>query len=371
MINVFMVPTGGLRREGITTSLLEITKRIDKKAFSITIAAVHNNAADVIEEFRSYGCNVIKFPDRKNRKSFFKYCLAVRQELNKGYDIIHVHGSSAIISIELFIAKCCGVKVRIAHSRNTRCDNTIIDILLRPFLYKTYTYALACGTEAGEWLFPNREFEIIHNGKDLRKFCFSSKMREKLRNELNLKGKVVYGHVGNINVQKNHTFLIDVFSVIKQNQDNAILYLMGDGALMNEIRAKVHSLGLDNDVVFTGRVNDVHQRLMAMDVMIFPSLFEGLPNVVLEWQAEGLPCLIADTITKECALTDIVHFMSLNDSLYKWSNMAISLSNSSVNREIVSQNAIISLTNEGYEINECSHKLEDLYFRLMRAETEA
>lgn len=364
-IKILIIPTGGLRREGITSSQLEYVKRLDCTRFSVTMAAVHNNAQDVIDEFRSYGCRVVKLPDRKEKKNIFKYYKSLRTLMKKGFDIVHVHGSSGIMAMELLIARQCGIKVRIAHSRNTRCDNNKIDKLLRPLFYREYTYALACGKEAGDWLFPGRRYEVLHNGKDFEKFCFDLDERIKVRRDLQLNGKIVYGHVGNINEQKNHKFLIEVFYEIKKKQDNALLYIMGDGPLMNEIKDKVRKMGLNDDVVFAGRVDDVYRRLQAMDVMLFPSLFEGLPNVVLEWQAEGLPCLISDSITRECMCTKLVNYMEIGKGPGAWADQAIALLINAESRKKLSEDAILKLKKEGFDIEESVQKLTGIYTKLV------
>ena len=370
-IRILIIPTSGLQREGITLSQLEYVKRLDKSRFSISVAAVHNNARDVMDEFESFGCSVIPLPDRKNKKAFLQYCSALKKEMDTGYDIVHVHGNSASIAVELAIARHCGIKVRIAHSRNTRCEHEKLDRLLRPMLYRNYTYALACGKEAGEWLFPGRDAEVFHNGKDFSRFCFDAEQRRITREELNLTGKVVYGHAGHFSAQKNHSFLIDIFAEIQKHQENAVLYLMGDGPLMQDIREKVRAMDLEQNVVFAGRINDAYRRLAAMDVMVFPSLLEGLPNVVLEWQAEGLPCLISDRITKECALSPLVHFMPISESPDTWARKAISLQIPDEKRKQESVAAIQTLTDNGFEIRENTEKLEELYRKLVKRAEEA
>ena len=363
MIKVMIIPTGGLHREGITTTQLELTKRLNKSLFDITIAAVHNDASDIIEEFKTNKCSVIRFPDRKTH--LLEYCRELKKELKNGYDIVHVHGSSALMFIELKIAKQCGVKVRIAHSRNTKCDYPQLDKMLRPLLYKSYNFAMACGKDAGDWLFPNREYMIFHNGKDFSKFFFSRQERQKIRAELNLENNIVYGHVGHFSPQKNHEFLLAIFKKIKDRQSNAVLYLMGDGSLRNQTEEKVRTMGLSNSVVFTGRISDIHKKLQAMDVMLFPSRFEGLPNVVIEWQAEGLPCLISSSITKECAVSEDVHFKSIHDDAEEWAEIATKLSIDDNTRERVSGNAIKKLTDEGFQINESVRILENKYLELV------
>ena len=84
------------------------------------------------------------------------------------------------------------------------------------------------------------------------------------------------------------------------------------------IKKKVIEMHLEENVIFTGIRSDIPQILSAMDVFILPSFFEGMPNVVLEAQAVGVPCLISDNITKEVDITGLVTFLSIDDNVELW-----------------------------------------------------
>ena len=115
--------------------------------------------------------------------------------------------------------------------------------------------------------------------------------------------------------------LDDVFSEIKKKNNNAILMLVGgNGDLEGQVRAKITKLGLDECVIFAGVRSDVPQLLSAMDVFVFPSFYEGMPNVIIEAQATGLPCIISDTITREADITGLVKYMSLQTSVQEWAD---------------------------------------------------
>lgn len=165
MIKVLIVITNGLNLEGITLSQLDYARHIDKNRFEMTYLACHNDSKIVIDELNSLGHKVVKMPDRKKGKmNFLRYLKAYKDLIKKNkYDIIHIHGSSSIMYFELHIAKKMGVKVRIVHSRNTQTDHPKIDKILRPLFNNSYNYALACGKDAGDWLFKNKTFEIFHN----------------------------------------------------------------------------------------------------------------------------------------------------------------------------------------------------------------
>lgn len=362
-IKVFHIITGGLHREGISSTQVEFFKHMDLNAFEIWVAAVLDDEPGMIEEFERNGCHVIPFPNR--RKHTVKYFLSLIQEMRTlKPNIVHVHGSSAILSIELLAAKIAGVKIRIAHSRNTKADQVKADRMLRPLFHHLYTDALACGEDAGKWLFGEKGFTIVHNGKDFKKFRFDSELREKQRQLYGLEDKIVVGHVGVFNSQKNHEYLIKVFDAFQKAHPESILYLMGSGKLVPEVKQQIEQLGLSDKVFLAGSVNNVAERLQAMDIMVFPSRFEGLPNVVLEWQAEGLPCLISDKITDECAPSDLVRFASIEDSPKIWADKMEQILADFTDRQAQAVRGSEALKKNGFDIEDAAKKLEDIYCHL-------
>lgn len=364
-IKIFHILTSGLGKDGISSSQLVFFKNMDMERFEIIVAAVHNNDQDTINNFRQCGCTVIEFPDRKaNVGRYFLSLLKVLKNIKP--EIVHVHGSSAIMSIDLLAAVLAGVKIRIAHSRNTTADNLKIDKLFRPIFKCLYTDALACGSDAGEWLFGAKSFSVIHNGKDFERFSYDLKKREEQRRRYSLEDKVVVGHVGVFNNQKNHEFLIKVFYEFQKRNPNSVLYLIGNGnQLLRQREEQVKELGIRDKVIFAGGVNDVPERLQAMDIMVFPSFFEGLPNVVLEWQAEGLPSLISDRITQECVATDFVEFASIDESPEVWAKKMEELLNKYKDRKIQAVHGINALRENGFDIKDAVSQLESIYEALV------
>lgn len=360
-VKVLNVITGGLGREGITTTQLEFMKSMDKSDIQIDIAAVHDDEPDVIKEFEIAGCRVLKFPDRKRK------LIAYIKQLNylirkERYDVIHVHGSSAIMSVELLIAKIAQVKVRIAHSRNTLADHGIIDKLLRPIFYRSYTHGFAVGEEAGKWIFGKREFSIIHNGKDLKKFHFSNEQRVDVRSRFKIGDKIAIGFVGNLNKQKNILFLIDVIKCNDEINPNCLYFLMGDGPERDNIKVKLNEIGLLDKVILTGRISNIPEMLQGMDIMLLPSLFEGLPNVVLEWQAMGLPSIISERITEECKICDLVKFVSIDQGVEPWISEVGKVS-LDINRKEESENSYKIMREMGFDINENVRFMKEFYIK--------
>lgn len=359
-VRVLNIITGGLWREGITSTQLEFMRKIDFSHLQVDFLAVHRNSDDVIKEFESLGCKVIVAPDRKQHP--IKYlCFLKKLIKTEGYDVIHVHGSSSLLALELSTAKKLKVPMRIAHSRNTKADNARLDKIFRTKFYKSYTHAFACGKNAGEWLFGHRPFTIIHNGNDFIKFEYNQQFRNEIRNKYEIGNKLVIGYVGNLNnYQKNISFLLDMFARVKRKNSNSLLFLIGDGAYKEEAKQKVESLGITDSVIFTGRVSNVNEYLQGMDVMCLPSFFEGLPNVVLEWQIAGLPCYVSDRVTDECKVTELVEFLPIDKGPELWADKILS-TRISDDRTEVSQNACQALREAGFDINENAKLVKSIY----------
>lgn len=361
---VLNVITGGLSREGITTTQLEFMKEMDKHDLQIDIAAVHNNVEDVISDFESSGCRVIRFPDRK--KELFTYITEIYKQFKKeNYDVVHVHGSSSLMAIELLLAKMAGIKTRIAHSRNTRADHKTVDKVLRPIFNISYTDAVACGNDAGEWLFGKKPFIVLHNGKNLDKFSYSEEQREKIRKKYDIKDKLAIGFVGNFNNQKNLPFLIEVIRCNNKFNSDCVYFLMGDGPERENILNKLHEYNLSDKVILTGRIPMIHDMLQGMDIMLLPSFFEGLPNVVLEWQAAGLPCLISDRITVECKVCDLVQFLPIKNQYAIWVQKINELASVN-NRKVISEMACQSLKKHGFDLKENVEFIRNFYLDATR-----
>ena len=157
------------------------------------------------------------------------------------------------------------------------------------------------------------------NAVDISKYEPKTDVRNRMRKTFSVDHKFVVGHVARFAHEKNHTFLVDIFEEISKRID-AHLLLCGTGPLLDEIKEKVQEKGLSERVSFLGMRNDIPEILQAMDVFVMPSLFEGLPFSLVEAQAAGLPCIVADTVSEESKLTDILEFMSLDAEVSLWAD---------------------------------------------------
>ena len=168
-----------------------------------------------------------------------------------------------------------------------------------------------------------KKFKVLNNAVNVEEFLFNKEMRQKIRRELNVHDELVIGHIGRFNKQKNHEFLIDIFKSVVEKRPDAVLVMAGEGNLKPQIEKKVADLGLSSNVRFLGVRSDIANLMQGMDLFLFPSLFEGLPVVLVEAQAAGLKCLISDSITKETDITGRIEFASLRESPEEWANIIL------------------------------------------------
>ena len=184
-------------------------------------------------------------------------------------------------------------------------------------------YLFACSDEAGAWLYgkgalqrPN--YRRISNGIDLARFAFEGETRARMRAELGIPdGALVLGHIGRFTRPKNHVWLVELFAAWNKHHPESRLLLVGDGELREDVRRQCETLGLTDKVLMPGAHTDTENYYQAMDVFVFPSLWEGLPVSVVEAQANGLPCLISEGITPEVRVTDLVQALP-TDALAPW-----------------------------------------------------
>lgn len=352
-----------LGTDGITNSTLTYLENMDRTDLDFYLGVAsgkEDNAKKQIERVNALKIPLYIFPSRS--RETLEYCKELNRYLkNNKFDIIHVMGNSATMAIEMLIAKKCSVPRRITHCHNTKCKYKMGSFLLKPMMYYAATDYFACGMDAGRYLYGNRRFVVIPNGKQINKFLFHLDYREKIRQEMNVQEKKVIVHVGKFTAQKNHIFLLDVFEKLCETSDDYELWLIGEsGEMEKEVHDRVYICGLVNKVQFLGFRTDVCEILSAADIAVLPSLYEGLPSVVIEWQIAGLPCLLSDTITMECKVMDNVKYVSLNIGVDGWAEeiKKIRLIEREGKQEVITD----KMSNADFNIKENTEKLRKLYF---------
>jgi glycosyltransferase involved in cell wall biosynthesis len=357
-IKILIIATTRFEIDGITNVILNYYRAMDKTDMQIDFVIPNDIREDLKVEFEKFGSNVYKMSNRVKKP--WTYIRKLTKLISENsYDIVHAHGNSCTLALEMYSAKRGGTKVRIPHSHNSTCKHKLVHKLLEKPFELFYTHAFACGQKAGEWLYNGKKFDIINNGIDINKYKYNQEIREKYRNLYNLNGKKVIGHIGHFSYQKNHEYLIEIFEELYELDKNYKLMLIGDGHLRVNIESKVKELGLNDSIIFTGKTLDVSQLMQAIDMIVMPSRFEGLPLTLIESQAACLSCFVSDVVSEEVAITDLVHFISLEKSPKEWAEQ---INKSLPENRGETKNAIYTkILDSGYSITDNAKKVKKLY----------
>lgn len=285
---------------------------------------------------------------------------------NNEYKIVHGHiGSCA--SLYLSAAKKCGCYT-IAHSHSTgNGKKNLHDLCFNIFSYPTRYIAdhfFGCSTEAGIRRYGRRivksnKYNNFSNAIDSERFVFSPIKRKHIREQLRLENKMVIGTVGRITDAKNPLFIVEIMSEYIKHHNNAVFLWVGNGDMFDVISQKVEEMKIGESMIIVGQKQNVEDYLMAMDIFLFPSKYEGLPTSVIEAQATGLHCLLSDTITREVEITNLIKWMSIEQSPEKW---AITIDDVCIENRMSQQNEVVK---HGYDIHENSKVLTSFYEKVL------
>lgn len=357
IITTDFVPYGGL-----TSVMMNYYRAIDKSKYLIDFASTNIDIdVSLLDELHRNNSEYYCLGNRK--KQLLSYIRNLKNLLRTiHYDIIHINSNSATAAIELNIAKKCKVPKRIVHNHTSECDHKFAHKLMYPFFIDSYTDAIAVSNNAGKWLFPEGKFSVLNNGIDAEKYRFNENSRFTIRNEYGIENDyIVIGHLGKIYKPKNHLFLLKVFYEYHQVVSNSVLLLVGDGDMRNEIESVVSELGLNDSVIFAGMQYDVEKFLSAMDVFVFPSIWEGMPLSVIEAQASGLQGFISDRIDSQVLITKYMKSLSIDRNTDEWVRELCSIRE--IDRVISSDKSISAIKAAYYDSFTNAVYLENIYDR--------
>jgi glycosyltransferase involved in cell wall biosynthesis len=341
--------------------IVNLYRAIDKTEVQFDFIIHNENENAYVDEIKSLGGKIYVFPKftMKNSSQYKKHWKVFLRE-HPEYRILHSHVRSyAIVFIR--IAKKFGLKT-IVHSHSTSNGSgikaRIKGMLQRPLRRET-DYLFACSKISGEWLFGKKavnapNYRMIKNAIDTNKYKIDPSVRDEYRKQFNAENKTVYGHVGRLSEPKNHKFLLEIFADIVKKDPNSLLLIVGEGGYRSQIEAWISELNLQDSVIMTGSRSDIPQVLSAMDVFLFPSLWEGLPVTVVEAQAAGLPCLVSDKVTDEVAVSEAVSYLPIDKGVKCWVENAISVAGKRFD-------VIDDIKAAGFDVNSSAVELEKFY----------
>ena len=351
-------------RGGIQSVVMSIFENMDRSRVQIDFVVHQGYASSFVPFVKEKGNRVYQAPQFKKvgPLAYIRWWNRFFKE-HPEYKIVHGH-MKAYISLYLLIAKLHGCTT-IAHSHIAYPQLSFFKkyaekLALYPLRWVA-DYHCACSIQAGEYLYGKNiskkpSFRLIPNARNTKIFVYDEEKRHLMRKELNLTDKFVIGHAGRFDNQKNHVFLIKIFEGIYKKNSTARLLLLGDGHLREKIQQQVNQLGLTDAVIFTGVVPNPQDYYQAMDVFLFPSLFEGLGMVLTEAQIAGLPCVFSANLPQEIEVApELCHRISLEESAEKWAE--VTLAQAGVKRVSRDKEA----AEKGFEITELATNLAEFY----------
>lgn len=316
MKKILVINTVGFQYEGITSVVLNYIGAMHRDGLDFTFP-VYADIHPILKEKLDALGRTVTVPNRK--RDVKGYCAQLYCILGEGYDVLHVHGNSGTMIIETALAKLRGVKKVIVHAHSASTNHPLANAIMKYPMMFMADERLACSKVAGKWLYGKRMYMVLNNAIDIEKYRFDAQKRRHYREEFGVKDEeFLIGHIGHFTAQKNHFFLLDVFKAYHNLNPRAKLLLIGDGPDQQQVKDKAKELGIWERIVFTGLRSDVANIYSALDLFLLPSRWEGLPLVMVEAQANGLPMLVSDVITKDASCTDRVFRKPLSAGSDAW-----------------------------------------------------
>ena len=349
-----------MSRGGMESRIMDLYRGLDRSRFQYDFYVESGKEGTFDEEIRDLGGNIYyRKTDNRHNIPDFK---AFRSFLHEHREIKLVYAYNQWSGWYLKEAGKCGIETRIAYARTsiqTFTSKNLVKNIVKFNVNKYASHRFAVSNKAAEWLFGK---DAVRSGKVtvwpnsiyVKKYAFKEEVRKKVREELGLGSEFTVIHLGNIRYEKNHPFLIKVFSEVKKIRKDAVLVLVGGGDI-DSLTPEIQKLDLEGSVKYLGVRSDVSEILQAGDVFVFPSWYEGFPGAVLEAEASGLNCVVSDSITDEVMLTENLISLSLKETPEKWADVACSFP------EYDRSNSWKVIEEAGYDVDSLIGRIERFY----------
>lgn len=348
---------------GTQALLMNLYRTLDRDKVQFDFFVEYSEKQFYDDEIQSLGGHIFYSSVREDF-NLPKYIRKFRNilRLHPEYQTIHVH----TYSVGYFILKAAqkeGVPNRIAHSHSNQAVYNAalpIKLILQKLYTRHATDLFAASEEAGKYLFKNKKFKTLKNAIDTKKFIANNNIRQSIRKELSIENYTVIGHVGRFKPEKNHEFLLRIFEEILKKQSKSVLLLTGTGPLETNIKSEIIDMGIENSVIFLGNRRDMPQIYQAMDVFVFPSLYEGLGISAIEAQASGIPIVCSDGIPSEANITPLFNQLPLAAGPTAWANQVLAQT-LNLNSHMNMQSYVVDA---GFDILNVARNLQNYYLSI-------
>ena len=351
---------------GIETYLIEQFRHLDKSKIDydfVNITGEYSICYD--DEILASGSKIFKVVSRhKNPLLHYWQWFTILLQHKGVYDVIVLNTNSLEYVFPLELGKVFVIPVRVIHSHNSGFENKqglarrLLVGMNKKLLAWSANLRFACSQVAGRWMFGDKPYHVIYNAIDIRKYDANPVVRNETRQSLGLHSELTLLHVGRFSYQKNHSFLLDIFKEVHQNQPDSVLLLVGDTSeeseFLTEVKRKIKEYGLEDSVRLLGRRDDVNKIMQAADVLVMPSFFEGLGIVGIQAQSSDLSLLLSDTVPKEVGLLPSTQFISLEAGLKVWAEAIVN------SKQHNRQSRYEELKAAGYDIEHETKRVQQL-----------
>ena len=345
-----------LDRGGAENMCMNLYRKIDRNIVQFDFVKHTASIGQFESEIMRLGGRIYTAPKYKGY-NHIQYCLWWRKHLTEHPEHCILHGHFFTLSpIYFAVAKQCR-RITIAHAHSSKADSIWKRILLSR-IERYSDYAFACSEEAGKWLFPHMGYTVLRNAIEEAAFRYDPVVRQEYRKQMQLDDAFTVGTVANYSSVKNPMGLIEIIKILHCSNPNIKLIWAGSGALKKQITQKIDDEGLQNNILLLGTRDDVPKLMQTMDAFLLPSFFEGLPVVLIEAQAAGLPCFVSDTVTREADVTGLCEYLPL-DQPELWAEKILSLS---YERQDTSQ----LIRDAGYSIAQTAKQLQEFYCGILQ-----
>lgn len=303
--------THGLSSNGIESLLVSVAQQIDRQKYDVTfVIALDPDVIPLHEEtVRALGMRVIHVCDLDTLAKKRRYASSLRRIFAaERFDIVHAN-MDLLNGIVLRQAKKAGVPRRICHSHTSlspfavsasvlyRTVQRLYRLLMRCLILRNATDRLGCSDTANTYMYGSHPAVVIHNGTQLKNYCNARIERDAARDLREADVHLVT--VGRISMPKNPLFLLSIVEELRKLRQDFVLHWAGTGDMFQTIKEQVEARGLEQCVQLLGLRTDIPQILAGCTYFLLPSLYEGLPVVLVEAQASGLTCFVSDAVSTQ------------------------------------------------------------------------
>lgn len=352
---------------GIRTSIVNEIQNLSLKGVNFDLLTTWGWPG--IDDFAIEACGATHYSVfERNRPNLIKRTVSGLKTFGKlldenGYDAVDVNTANGIGLIYALVAKRHGVRMRLTHSHNTSFGSG--SQLVKGAIHRACmvfggdapNVRIACSEQAGRYLFGSHHFEVIKNGIDVNRFRFKAADRVRVRRRLEVPEDVLlFGSIGRVTEQKNPIFQLRTFAEVIKIYPGCRYMFLGGGDLLDETKSLAINLGIQDNVIFLEPVQDAAPYYSALDALLLPSFYEGLPYVCIEAQCSGLPILMSDVVTDEAVVTDLVEKMNLDASAGEWAEKLVELAEMKRDRSVYPE----SVRAAGFDVESSMERLREI-----------